>query len=214
MLAPSLQDVPSDSPAARGLPAAEQSPGPLAPTHGSHLPVPTDPPRLHTRPSTRSVAEAGLRAGAARRPAHPTLDRPVGTSRTSPWRARHARSPAGRRLPPGCGRRTPAWTPTSTDQFRLRTPGRGWPAAGHGGPLHRPDIPVQGDRPADRYGTGPDSDGQAADTSTAQRPTMRLASRPRPTTLPAHPGPDRTGRQCACSPSANPAATSAGTHPA
>jgi hypothetical protein len=52
-------------------------------------------------------------------------------------------------------------------------------------------------------GPGPDGDGQAADTSTAQRPTMRLASRPRPTTLPAHPGHDRTGRQCACSPSAN-----------
>jgi hypothetical protein len=33
---------------------------------------------------------------------------------------------------------------------------------------------------------------QAADTSSAQHPTMRLASRPRPTRLPAHPGPDRT----------------------
>jgi hypothetical protein len=70
--------------------------------------------------------------------------------------------------------------------------------------VRSPDIPVQGDRPADGYGPGPDSDGQAADTSTAQRPTMRLASGPRPTTLPAHPGPDRTGRQCTCSPSANP----------
>jgi hypothetical protein len=39
----------------------------------------------------------------------------------------------------------------------------------------------------------------AADTSSAQRPTMRPASRPRPTTRPARPSPDRTGRQCACS---------------
>jgi hypothetical protein len=35
---------------------------------------------------------------------------------------------------------------------------------------------VQCDRLADGYGPGPDGGGQAADTSNAQRPTMRLAS--------------------------------------
>jgi hypothetical protein len=40
--------------------------------------------------------------------------------------------------PPGCGRRTPAWTPGSADQVLLRTPGSGWPGDGHGGPLERP----------------------------------------------------------------------------
>jgi hypothetical protein len=35
-------------------------------------------------------------------------------------------------LPPGCGRRTPAWTPSPADQFLLRTPGSGWPGDGHG----------------------------------------------------------------------------------
>jgi hypothetical protein len=48
----------------------------------------------------------------------------------------------------------------SADQLRLRTPGSGWPSDGHGGPLDRPD-----------------GDGQAADTSSAQRPTLRLTSR-------------------------------------
>jgi hypothetical protein len=42
---------------------------------------------------------------------------------------------------------------------------------------------------------------------------MRLASRPRPTTRPGRPGPDRTGRQWTCLPSATPAATSIGTAP-
>ena len=99
--------------------------------------------------------------------------------------------------PPGCGRRTPAWTPGSADQVLLRTPGSGWPGDGHGGPLERPvgrTSPVQGDRPADGYGPSPDGGGQAADTSSAQRPTMRLASRPRPTTRRPRPGPDRTGQ--------------------
>jgi hypothetical protein len=95
----------------------------------------------------------------------------------------------------------------SDDQFLLRTPGSGWPGDGHGRPLDRPvgrTSPVQWDHLADGSGPGPDSDGQAADTSSAQRPTIRLASRPRPTTRPTRPGPDRTGQQCAYSPSANP----------
>jgi hypothetical protein len=93
------------------------------------------------------------------------------------------------------------------DQFLLRTPGSAWPGDGHGVPLERPvgrTSPVQCDRTADGSGPSPDSGGQAADTSSAQRPTMRLASWPRPTTRPTRPGPDRTGQQCACSPSANP----------
>jgi hypothetical protein len=80
----------------------------------------------------------------------------------------------------------------SADQSPLRTPGSRWPGGGHGGPLDRPvgrTSPVRGDRPADGSGPGPDSGGQAADTSSAQRPTMPLASRPRPTTRPARPGP-------------------------
>jgi hypothetical protein len=55
-------------------------------------------------------------------------------------------------------------------------------------------IQAQCDRPADGYGPGPDGGGEAADTSSAQRPTMRLASRPRPTTRRPRPGPDRTGQ--------------------
>jgi hypothetical protein len=92
----------------------------------------------------------------------------------------------------------------------LRTPGSGWPGDGHGGPLDRPvgrTSPVQGDRPADGYGPGPDGGGQAADTSNAQRPTMRPVSRPRPTTRPGRPGPDRTGQDRTAMrmlPSANP----------
>jgi hypothetical protein len=180
-------------------------PGPPAPTDRSRSPIPADPP-AHPRPSADRWRKAGLRAGAAGRPAHPTLDRPVGTSRTSPWHAGHARSPAGR---PSARVRTPdtRLDTVSADQFLLRTPGSGWPAEGHGGPLDRPvgrTSPVQGDRLADGSGPGPDGGGQAADTFSVQRPTMRLASWPRPTMRPAHPGHDRTGRQCACSPSANP----------
>jgi hypothetical protein len=104
--------------------------------------------------------------------------------------------------PPGCGRRTPAWTTRlrrsvpPADTRRWLAGWRTWRTSRASG---RPDIPVQCDRPADGYGPGPDGGGQAADTSSAQRPTMPLASRPRPTTRPARPGPDRTGRQCACS---------------
>lgn len=85
----------------------------------------------------------------------------------------------------------------STEQFLPRTPGSGWPGDGHGRPLDRPvgrTSLVQWDHLADGSGPGPDSDGQAADTSIAQRPTMRLASRPRLTTRPTRPGPDRTGQ--------------------
>ena len=102
----------------------------------------------------------------------------------------------------------------SADQFLLRTPGSGWPGDGHGPPLDRPvgrTSPVQWDHLADGSGPGPDSDGQAADTSRAQRPTMRPASRPQPTTRPTRPGPDRTGQQSACSPWPTPATTSIGT---
>jgi hypothetical protein len=152
------------------------------------------------------VAEARFRARAARRPAHITLDRPVGPrgpghgvpdSPQSGW------PPASARVPSSDTR----LDTVSDDQFLLRTPGSGWPGDGHGRPLDRPvgrTSPVQWDHLADGSGPGPDSDGQAADTSSAQRPTIRLASRPRPTTRPTRPGPDRTGQQCAYSPSANP----------
>jgi hypothetical protein len=84
----------------------------------------------------------------------------------------------------------------SADQFLLRTPGSrcrltdmadlsSVRSAGH--------PPVQSDRPADGSGPGPDGGDQAADTSSAQRPTMRPVSWPRPTTRPARPGPERTG---------------------
>jgi hypothetical protein len=103
----------------------------------------------------------------------------------------------------------------SADQFLLRTPGSGWPGAGHGGPLDRPDTPVQGDRfkvTAQPMGLDP------VRTATAKRrtppaPSVRPAARPsgcrRQTTRPARPGSDRTARQCACSfgqPQALPAA--------
>jgi hypothetical protein len=99
--------------------------------------------------------------------------------------------------PPGCGRRTPAWT-TRLRQSVPRADTRQWLAGWRtwrtSRASGRPDIPVQCDRPADGYGPGLDGGGQAADTSSAQRPTMRLASRPRPTTRRPRPGPDRTGQ--------------------
>jgi hypothetical protein len=81
-------------------------PGPPAPTDRSRSPIPADPP-AHPRPSADRWRKAGLRAGAAGRPAHPTLDRPVGTSRTSPWHAGHARCPAGRPFRQGADARHP-----------------------------------------------------------------------------------------------------------
>ena len=216
MLALLLQHMPSDSPAARGLPAAEQSPGPLAPTNGATYRYPLTPP-----PPQSSVGPIGGGSRLPRRsrssarvpnPGSPgghleDLARGVPDMPAVRLAARfHQGAAAGH--PPGHRLRRPVL---------LRTPGIGWPGDGHGRPLDCPvgrTSPVQGDRPADGYGPGPDSDGQAADTSTALRPTMRLVSRPRPTTLPAHPGPDRTGRQCACSLRLIPAATSTGTHPA
>jgi hypothetical protein len=74
-----------------------------------------------------------------------------------------------------------------------RTPGRRWPGDGHGGPLDRPvgrTSPVRGDRPATGSGPGPDSGRHL------QRPASdhAAASRPRPTTRPTRPGPDRTGQ--------------------
>jgi hypothetical protein len=132
----------------------------------------------------------------------------VGTSRTSPWHAGHARSPAGRPFRQGADARHPpghrlrrSVPPADTRQWLA---GRGtWRTAR---PSGRPDTPVRGDRPADGSGPGPDGGGQAADTFSAQRPTMRLASWLRPTMRPAHPGHDRTGRQCACSLRPTPAA--------
>jgi hypothetical protein len=48
-------------------------------------------------------------SAALRLPAHPTLERSVGISRTPPRRGRHARGQPGRRLPPGArGNWTPA----------------------------------------------------------------------------------------------------------
>jgi hypothetical protein len=192
MLALSLQDVPSDSPPRGDCPPPSRAPGPLAPTDGSHLPIPTDPPRLHTRPSA-----------------------PIGGGSRSPRRSRSsARAPNPG--PPGghledlargvpdmpavrqAARFARLQSPdtrldtVSADQFLLRTPGSGWPGDGHGGLSTVRTSQFKGDRPADEYGPGPDSDGQAADTSSAQRPTMRLATRPWPPTRPARPGPDRT----------------------
>jgi hypothetical protein len=63
----------------------------------------------------------------------------VGTSTTSPRRGRHASSKSGRRLPPGCGHRTPRPATVSANQLLVRTPGSGCPPDGHGG---TPDHPV------------------------------------------------------------------------
>jgi hypothetical protein len=208
MLALPLQDVPSDSPAASRLAPpgttrrrAEPPAGPPAPTDGSCLPIPTDPPAstLLRRPDRwRSRLPCRSRSSArASNPGPPGghLEDLAVACRTCPqsgW------APAsGRVRPPDTRLRI-----VSADQSLLRTPGSGWPGDGHGGLLERPvgrTSLVQCDRLADGSGPGPDGGGQAADTSSAQRPTMRLASRPRPTTRPARPGPDRTGRQCACS---------------
>jgi hypothetical protein len=224
MLALPLQDVPSDSPAAsRSAPPGDYPPPSRAPARPASADGPEfvacrypRPTRPHPRPSARSVAQAGVRAGAARRPA-PNPGPPGG----------HPEDLAGdvpdmpavrlaARFRQGAAAGHSPWTPTSADRFLLRTPDSGWPGDGHGGPLDRPvgrTSPVQGDRLADGYGPGPDGGGQAADTSNAQRPTMRPVSRPRPTTRPGRPGPDRTARQCACSLQPTPAATSIGTHP-
>jgi hypothetical protein len=184
MLALSLQDVPSDSPAARGLPAAEQSPGPLAPTDGSHLPIPLTHPASTLVRRPRSVAEAGLRAGAARRPAHPTLDRLVGTSKTSPVACRTCPQSG---WPPASARVQSPDTrldTVSADQFLLRTPGIGWPGDGHGGPLDRPvgrTSSVQGDRsPSNVHAV---VSGVQLDAMIGQPSGHRLPRRMRPDTV-------------------------------
>jgi hypothetical protein len=201
-----LKERRSPGPAGR-LPTSSRNPRPARQrrrTGAAHRYPLTHPPTLVRRP-----IGGGKQASAP----EPLVD-----PRTQPWTVqwaprgpRHGMPdmPAVRLAAPSARVRTPdtRLDTVSADQFLLRTPGSGWPAEGHGGPLDRPvgrTPPVQGDRPADGSGPGPDGDGQAADTSSAQRPTMRLASRPRPPTRPADPGPDRTGRQCACSPSANP----------
>jgi hypothetical protein len=176
---------------------AEPPAGPPAPTDGSCLPRPTDPPaatllRLRDRWRNQASAPEPLVSP------HLTLDRPgrhledlAMAYRTCP---RSGWTPASARVRPPDTR----LDIVSADQFLLWTPGTGWPGDGHGGPLERPvgrTSPVQGDR----LPMGTDPVRTAADTSSAQRPTMRPVSRPRPTTRPARPGPDRTGRQCACS---------------
>jgi hypothetical protein len=177
MLALPVQDVPSDSPAASrsaapGTPRRRAEPRPARQRRRMGVAC-RDPPRATLlRPPDRwhKQASAPEPLVGPRR----TLDRPVGTSRTSPWRAGHAGSPSGRPLAPSCGRRTLAWTPSPPISSSLRTTDSGWPGDGHGGPLDRPvgrTPPVHCDRPADGSGPGPDGGGQAADTSSAQRPT-------------------------------------------
>jgi hypothetical protein len=97
--------------------------------------------------------------------------------------ARRTCPPSG--WPPASARVRPPDTRLDTvpaDQFLLRTPpavagrrrtGQTSPPSG------RPDTPVQSDRLTDGSGPGPDGERQAADTSSAQRPPMRLAIRPR-----------------------------------
>jgi hypothetical protein len=194
----------------RGLPA-EQRPGPPAPTRGVTCRYPLTHPPPHS--SVNPIGGvAGLRVAAARRPAHPTLDRPGGHLEDLAVACR-TRPQSG--WPPTSARVRPLDTrpdTVSADQSPLRTPGSRWPGDGHGGPVDRPvgrTSPVRGDRPATGSGPGPDSgrhlQRQASDHA--------AASRPRPTTRPARPGPDRTGpdrtgqdktgRHSACSPSAN-----------
>ena len=209
--------MPSDSPAASRSPPpgttrrrAEPPAGPPTPTHRSRLPIPTDPPAptLVRRPDRwRKQASAPEPLVGPR----PTLDR-----RWAPRGPRHGvpDMPAVRlaaRFRPGAAaghspghRLRRSVPPADTRQWLAGQ--RTWRTSRASG---RPDTPVQCDRLADGYGPGPDGGGQAADTSSAQRPTMRLASRPRP----ARSGPDRTGRQCACSLRPTPAATSIRTRP-
>jgi hypothetical protein len=120
---------------------------------------------------------------------------------------------AGHPLPPECGRWTPTWTPSPPISPPADTR-EGGPGDGHGRPLDRPvgrTSPVRGDRPDNGSGPGPDGDGQAADTSSAQRLTMRLASRPKQTSRPGRPGPDRTERHAHARLPSAPTATSIGT---
>jgi len=203
------------SPAGR-LPTSSRTPARPASarrTGAAHRYPLTHPPR--PPPSARSVAES----------------RPPRRSRSS-TRAPNPGPPGGHLedLAMACRTRPQSgWPPTSA---RLPSPDTPWtrlrrsvpPAdtrqwlAGRrtwrtSRPSGRPDTPVQGDRLADGSGPGPEGDGQAADISSAQRPPSRLPIRPRPTSRPARPGPDRTGRQCACSLRPTPAATSIRTRP-
>ena len=119
----------------------------------------------------------------------------MGTSRTSPVACRTCPQSG---WPPASARvRPPDTRPdtVSADQFLMRTPGSGWPGDGHGGPLDRPvgrTSPVQGDRLADGYGPVRTATAKRRTPPAPSAPTMRLASRPRPTRLLAHPGSDRT----------------------
>jgi hypothetical protein len=151
---------PSDSPAGSrsappGTPAAEQSPG--RPTSADGPEVLADTHRPTAAPLLRRPDRWRKQASAPEPLVGPplTLDRPVRTWRTSPWRAGHAGSPSGRLLPPGCGRRTPAWTPSP-----LISSSCGHPAAA-GRVTDMADLssvrsaghpPVHCDRLADGYG--------------------------------------------------------------
>jgi hypothetical protein len=199
----------------RGLPAAEQSPGRPASADGWELLAETHRPTRATilRPPDRwhKQASAPEPLVGPRR----TLDRPVGTSRTSPWRAGHAGSPSGRPLAPSCGRRTLAWTPSPPISSSCGHPaaaGRATDMADRSSVRSAGHLQSTVTAQPMGSGPGPDGSGQAADTSSTQRPTMCPASRPRPTMRPARPGPDRTGQDGnADAPFGNPAATSIGT---
>jgi hypothetical protein len=126
----------------------------------------------------------------------------VGTSRTSLWHAGHARSPAGRPLSPGCGRRTPAWTPSPPTRSSCGHPavtGRATDMADLSTVQSAGHPQFNRDRLADESGPGPDGDGQAADTpAPSVRPCARPAGhgQPRGLLIPA-----LTGQEaCPCSP--------------
>jgi hypothetical protein len=173
--------------------------------------TPTDPPaptllrqpdRWRSRLSHRSRLAARIQPRTARWP-------PPGPRRGVPD------TPAVRlaaHFRPGCNRRTPVWTPSPPT-----SPAGGHPAAA-GLATDMADLSTvrsaghpQFQVIAQPMGLDPvrTAAAQAADTPSAQRPTMPLGSRPRPPTRPARPGPDRTGRQCGCS-LRQPAATSIG----
>jgi hypothetical protein len=173
--------MPSDSPATRAdQPAGDDpppsSPGPPASADGREVLADTQQPtaaRLLRRPDR--WRKQGFGAGAARRPAPKPWTARVDTSRTSPWHTRHARSPSGRPLPPGCGRRTPARTPSPPIRSSCGHPavaGRVTDTADLSSVRSAGHPPGQCDHLANGYGPSPDGGGQAADTSSAQRPTM------------------------------------------
>jgi hypothetical protein len=168
-----------------------------APTDGSRSPIPADPPP-HPRPSTRSVAESRppgrsrssttAPPGGHSRPRHGMPDMPAVRLAARFRQGAAAGHSPGHRL-----RRSvpPADTPAVAGRQRT------WQTSP---PSGRPDTPVQRDRLTDGSGPGPDGNASGAHLQRSASAHAPGAVRPRP----VHPGPDRTGRPCAYSPSANP----------